>query len=181
MAREFSVRRNNAKRFLFGKHLFAIRFPTVIELTFVFVCPFFWHMMRRMLRAGAKIHKERFVGRDLLCVCNKADCSVHQIFGQVISFFRRFFGFDAMIVVGQIGIILMRVAAHETIVAFEPASEGPAVIRSRSADLVGWSEMPFANRKSIVAILQQHLRKEAVLERDIAVATRITGRTFGDA
>ncbi len=45
--------------------------------------------MRGMVRAGAEVHEERALGRDLLGVRNHADGVIHQVGGQVIPFLAR--------------------------------------------------------------------------------------------
>ena len=59
--------------------------------------------MRRVLRAGAKVHEERFdrVGRPE--IAQKRNRLIGQIFREVITFFRGFGRFDVVIVVHQIG------------------------------------------------------------------------------
>ena len=79
------------------------------------------------------------------------------------------------------GIVLVRVAAEETVVALEAATERPAVVGAGRGRCFRRREVPLADRVGVVAVLQQDFREEAVLERDVAVAARIADGAFGDA
>ncbi len=175
VARKLGIGGNDAQLLLPRKDLFAVCFPTVVKCTGIFVGPFFGHVVRRVHGAGAVIHEERFVGRNLLGVGDEADGPVGQILVEMISFFRGLRRFNAVIVVGQIGVILVRVAAEETIESFKTAAEGPAVIGAGGRYLIGGGQVPLANGKGIVAMLQEHLRKEAVFVWDVAIVTGKTG------
>ena len=99
----------------------------------------------------------------------------------MIALFRCLGRLDLVIVVNQVGIILMRVAAEEAVVAIEAASQRPAVIGAGCADLLGGSQMPFPDAVGVIAMLKQDLGEEAILERDRAVAAWIARRAFRDA
>ena len=181
VARELGVLGHDAQLFLPREHLLAIDVPALVELALVFVRPFLRHVVGRVVRAGREIQKERLVGRDLLQVGDEADRLVGEIRGEVIAFLRRFRRLDLMIVVDEVGIILMGVAAEKAIIALEAAPERPAVIRAGGADLLGWRQMPLADAIGGVALLQQHVGQKAVLERDRAIAAGVAGRALGDA
>ncbi len=137
--------------------------------------------MRGVHRAGAEVHEERLVGRDLLGVRDEPDGVIHQVRRQVISLLRGFGRFDGVVVIHEVRIVLVRVATQEAIEALEAACQGPAVIGPGGRGLVGRREVPLADRVGAVAVLQQHLREEPVRERNVPVAARIAGRAFGDA
>ena len=61
--RELAVLRDHAELFLPSYGFFAQLVPASIELTFVLVRPFFWHMVRRMGGAGREIDEKRLVRR----------------------------------------------------------------------------------------------------------------------
>ena len=155
--------------------------PAVVKFALVLVGPFLRHVMRRVSRARAEVHEERLVGRDLLGVGDEADRFVRQIFGQVVAFFRRLLRLHRVVVVNQLGIILVRLAAEKTVEALEAAAQRPAIVRACSRDLVRRREVPFADGIRVVAVLQEDLREETVFERDVAVAAGITGGAFGNA
>ena len=137
--------------------------------------------MGRVVRARREIEKERLVGRDLLQVGDEVDRLVGKIGGEVVALFRRLWRLDLMIVVDEIGIILMGVAAEKPVIALEAAPQRPAVIRTGRADLLGWRQVPFADGIGRITLLQQRLRQKPVLEGYRAIAAGIAGRSLGDA
>ena len=134
-----------------------------------------------MVRARREIEEERLVRGDLLEVGDEADRLVGEVRGQMVALFRGFRRLDLMIVVDEVGIILMRVAAEKAVIALEAAPERPSVIGAGGADLFGRRQVPLADAVGGVALLQQHFGQKPVLERDRAIAAGIAGRSFGDA
>ena len=122
VAREFRVFWDDAEFFLARERLFAIGVPTVVELTLVLVGPFLRDVMGRMPRAGTEIHEERLVGRDLLGVGDEPDRLVHEVYREVVAVFGRLRLVYRMVVVHEIWIPLIRIAAQEAVVALEAAS-----------------------------------------------------------
>jgi hypothetical protein len=72
--------RHYAYFFLFLEDFFSVSFPTVVELPFVFVSPFFGDMVGSMHCTSAEVHEERFVWGDLFSVGDKGDGYVYQVF-----------------------------------------------------------------------------------------------------
>src|SRR5215510_5502877 len=137
--------------------------------------------MRRMTCTRAEVHKERFIGSDLLSVGDEADRFVHQIFGQVVTLFGALLRLHRVVVRNQFGIVLVGLPAEKTVEALEAATERPAIIWACSRELVSRREVPLAKGIRVVAVLQEDLREEAIFERDVAVAPGITGGAFGNA
>ena len=137
--------------------------------------------MGGVLRAGAEVHEEGFVGRDLLGVGDEADGLVDQVFGEVVALFGCLLRLDGMVVVDQFRIVLVGVAAEEAVVALEAASQWPAIVGAGCRDLIGGRQVPLAEGIGVVAVLQQHLGEHAVLEGDVSVSAGIAGRSLGDA
>ena len=113
--------------------------------------------MRSVSGSGAEVHEERLVGRDLFGVGDEADGLVDQILGQVIALFRGLFRLDRMVVVDQLRIVLMGVAAEEAVVALKAAAERPTVVRPGRRDLIGGRQVPLADGVGVVAALQEDL------------------------
>src|SRR5215471_16874966 len=130
VARELSLSRNDPKLLLSREGPFAQLVPTVVKFALVLVGPFLRHVMRRVSRSWAKIHKEGLVGSDLFGVGDEANRFVHQIFGQVITLFGALLRLHSMIVRNQFGIILVGLAAEKTVEALEAPAQGPAVVRT---------------------------------------------------
>ena len=125
--------------------------------------------------------KKGLFGRDLLRIGDHRLGLADEIGRQVIALFRRLVGFGLAVVAHELRVILMRIAAKEAVVALEAATERPAVIRARRRRLLGGRQMPLAKGVGVVAVLQQDFREHPVLERNVAVAAGIAGRSFGDA
>lgn len=86
-----------------------------------------------------------------------------------------------MAVVNEVGVVLVRVTAQESVVALEASPKGPAVVRSGGAHLLGRGQVPLSDRESVVAMRHQHLGQESILERDLSIRTGVPGRPLGDA
>ncbi len=181
VTRQHGVLRDDAELFLLGEHLLTIGVPAVVELALVLVGPLLRDVMRRMLGAGREVDEERLVWRELLAVADEADRLVHQVGREVIALLRRLRRFDLAVVVDEIGVVLAGVAAEEAIVALEAAPQRPAVVGPGGTDLLGGRQMPFPERVGVVALPEQNLGQEAILERDRAVGAGIALRAFGDA
>src|SRR5262249_48081559 len=121
------------------------------------------------------------IGRDLLGVGDHRLGLGDEIRRQVIALFRGLWSLDLHIVTHQLRVVLVRVAAKKTIIAFKSPTQWPAIIGAGGPGLLGRRQMPFAERISVVAILLQDLGKKAVLERDLAVGAREALGPFGDA
>ena len=78
-------------------------------------------------------------------VGDEADRLVGEVGGQVIALLRRLRRLDLMIVVDQLGVVLVRVAAEEAVVALEAAAERPAVVGPGRAGLLGRRQVPLAD------------------------------------
>ena len=154
---QHGVLRHDAELFLSREDPLPELVPAVVELALVLVGPRLRHVMRRMVRARREIEKERFVGRDLLEVGDERDRPIGEIFGEVIALFRRFRRLDLMVVVDEVRIVLMRVAAQKPVVPLEAAAERPAIVRAGGADLLCWRQVPLADAIRGVPLLHQHL------------------------
>ena len=175
VARELRVRGDDAKLLLPRKGLLSVRFPAIVEGARVTISPFPGHVMRRVHRAGGEIQEERLRRRDLLRVGDKLNRLIGQVFGQVIAFGGRFRRFDLVLVVDEIRVVLVGVAAEEPVVAIEAATKWPTVVRAGGRDLVGRRQVPLANGVGVVALLMQDLGEKAVFEWDVAIRAGIPG------
>jgi len=181
VAGEHGIRRNDAQFLLAGEGLLAVGIPAAIELAFVAISPFLRHMVGRMHGAGAEVEEEGFVGGHLLGIGDHRPGLCHQIGGEVIALLRCGGRFHLAVVLHQFGVVLMGVAAEEAVEALEAPSQGPAVVGAGGGGLLGWGEVPLADGVGVVAVLQQDLGEEAVLERDDAVGAGEAHRSLGDA
>ena len=181
VARQLGVLRDDPELLLAREDLLPVGVPAVVEGALVAVGPLLGHVVRGVRRAGAEVQVERLVGIDLLGVGDELDRLVGEVLGQVVALLGAPRRLDLVVVVDELGVPLARVAAEEPVVALEPAPQRPAVIRPGGGLLARRDQMPLADHVGAVAVRQQHLRQEAVLERDQPVVARIAGRHLGDA
>ena len=123
---------------------------------------------------------ERFVRGHLFRVGDERDGVVGKVLGQVVALLRAARRLHLMVVVDKLGIPLAGVAAQEPVEAVEAAPQWPAVVGPGGGLLLRGHQMPLADHVGVVAVLLQHLGQEPVLERDVAVITRVAGGEFGD-
>ena len=181
MAGQLGVLGDDAEFLLTREHLLAIGVPAVVELARVLVGPFLRHLVGGVVGARGEVQEEGLVRCHLLEVGDELDGLVGQVDRQVIALVGRLRRLDLVVVEDEIGIVLVGVAAQEAVVAVESAAQRPTVVRARCADLLGGGQVPLADAEGGVAVREQHLGEEAVLERDGAVGSRVAGRALGDA
>jgi hypothetical protein len=181
VARELRVLGDDPHGFLLLEHLLAVGVPAGVEHTFVLVGPFLRHLVRRMHGAGAEVHEERLVGRHLLGVGDHRPGLLHQVGREVIALLGRLLRLDLRVVAHELGVVLVRVAAEEAVVALEAATERPAVVRPRGRRCLGRRQVPLAEGVRVVAVLEQDLGQHPVLERHVAIAARVSRGALGDA
>src|SRR5213596_3600231 len=85
-----------------------------------------------------------------------------------------------MVVLDQVWIPLVRLAAEEAVVALEAAAERPLTLRGRHVHLVLRTEVPFSDVVGVPALLAEHLGDVRALEGDVTVRVREAGGGFGD-
>ena len=181
VTREFGALRDDAQRFLPGEDFFAVGIPAVVEHALVLIRPLLGHVMRRVRGAGAEMQVKRLVGCDLPGIGDELDGLVDQVLGQVVALLGRLGRLDLVVVVDQVRVVLVGIAAQEAVVALETASQGPAVVGTGGGFQLRWDQVVLADHVGVVALGQQHLREEAILERDIAVIAGVAGGEFRDA
>ena len=128
VAGEHGAFRDDAQLLLAREGVLAVGVPAAIEFALVFVGPFLRHVVGRMHGAGAEVHEEGFVGRHLLGVGDHRPGLRHQIGGEVVALLRRGRRFHLAVVLHQLRVVLVRVAAEEAVEALEAPAQGPAVV-----------------------------------------------------
>ena len=136
--------------------------------------------MRGVRRAGAEMQVERLVRGDLLGVGDELDGLVGQILGQVIPLLRGARRLHLVVVIDQVRMPLAGVAAEEPVEPLEAAPQRPPVERPGAGLELRRQQVVLADHVRAVAVGQQHLRQEPVLERDLAVVTRVAGGELVD-
>ena len=147
----------------------------------VLLDPLLRRVVRRVRRAGAEVHEERLVGRDHLRVLDELDRLVGQVGRQVVAVLGHRRLLDEVVVVDEVRIPLVRLAAEEAVVALEAAADRPVALRRGHVHLVGGAQVPLAEHVRVPAALAEDLGDRRALERDVAVGVREAGRGLGDA
>ena len=122
MTRKLGVFGHDAQFLLAFEDPLAVGIPAVVELALVLVRPLLSEPDAAHGARRGEIEEERFVGRHLLRVANELYGLVDQIFGQVIALLRSLWRLNLVVVIDQVGIILVGVAAEEAIIALETAA-----------------------------------------------------------
>ena len=138
-------------------------------------------MMRSVPCPRPVIQEERLLGRVDMCVHHELDRVVGQILAEVVAVLRRTRLRDRSVVLGQVGIPLIRLAAEEAVVPLEPPAQRPAMERTSRRVVLRRGQVPLTDAERVVAVLQQHLRQHPVLEWHAAVIARVAGRELHDA
>ena len=180
VTRQLGVRGNDAEFLLPGEHLLPVGVPALVEYARIPVRPFLRHVMRRMRGAKAQIQVERLGRVDLLDVGDELHRLIDQVLAEVVTLLGRARRLHLVVVVHQIRIPLAGVTAQEPIETLEPAPQRPPVERARARLLAARRQVVLPDHEGAVAVLDEHLGQEAVLERDNAVVPGIAARQLRD-
>ena len=82
-----------------------------------------------------------------------------------------------MVVVDQVRIPLVRLAAHKAVEALKTTAQRPLFLRRREVHLILGGQVPFPNRVRIPTTLDEHLRDVRAFTRDVAIGV---GEPVGD-
>ena len=155
----------------------AIRLVAHVEHALVPVRPLLRDVVRRVGGARAVVEEERLVRRDRLRVLDELDRLVGEIDREVVALLGRLRRGDRMVVVDEVRVPLVRLAAEEAVVALEAAAERPLALRRGEVHLVLGAEMPLADDVGVPAALAEHLGDVRALEGDVAVRVREARRS----
>jgi hypothetical protein len=106
------------------EHPLAVGLPAVVEGPLVAVGPLLGDVVGGVHRPGGEVQEERLVGGDLLGVGDERGRPVDQVLGEVVALLGGPLRLDPVVVGGQLGIVLVGVAAQEAVVAVEPPPQG---------------------------------------------------------
>ena len=109
------------------------------------------------------------------------DRVVGEVLAEVVALLRRPRLRDRRVVLCQVGIPLVGLAAEEAVEALEAAAERPAVERARRGVVLRRRQVPLAEAERVVAVLEQHLGQHPVLERHAPVVAGEARRQLHDA
>ena len=150
------------------------RLVALVELALVLVGPLLGHEVRGVAGLRGEVHEERLVGVDHLGVADEPDRLVGEVVGEVVAVLGTAGALDRMVVVDEVRIPGVRLAAEPPVEPLEPAPERPPALERREVALLTGREVPLPDAVRVVAALGQDLGDEPVLERD-------AGRDAGEA
>ncbi len=134
-------------------------------------------LVRRVARARCEPEEERLVRRGGTEILEEQDRLVGEILREVVAVLRCARRRDVMVVVDEVGMELIGLAAHEAVVPLEPAPERPAIAWAAHRHLRAGREVPLPHRVGGVAVANEDLGEEAVLLRDPRV---VSGEARGE-
>ena len=111
---------------------------------------------------------------------DELDGLVDEILGEVVSLIGGLRRIDAMVVVSEIRVELVRLAVEEAVETIEPALQGPRVVRAGGGGLIHGTQMPLAKGEGGIALVAQHLGHGGGMRGDLARHMRIAGVPVGD-
>ena len=162
------------------QHHLAIRLVAVVELALVLVDVVLRAMMRRVVGAGAEPHVPgpRRVGGVM--VTEHAERLIGEILGEVIPLFRAVRLVDELVVVDQVRIPLVGLAAEEAVEAIEALLQRPLLARRARGDVLLRHVVILAEPERAPAVVLEDLRHRRALERDASVRAGEAVRALGD-
>ena len=158
----------------------ADRLVALVEPALVLVGPLQRHLVRRVAGLRREVHEERLVGVDHLRVADELDRLVREVVGDVVAVLGPARRVDLVVVVDEVGIPVVRLAAEPAVEALEPAPERPPALERGEVALLARRQVPLADAVRVVPVLGEHLGDEAVLERDARRDPREARRELGD-
>ena len=164
--RQFGVRRDDAHPLLVLQHDLAVPLVAHVEAARIAVGPLLEDVVRCVAGTGAHIGEPRPVGRDHLGVADEFDGPVGDVLGEVIALLRGGRRGHRVVVVDQLRIPLVGLAAHESVETFEAAGQRPMPFGGREIGLLQRRQVPFADAVGVAAAFGQHLRQQRGVERE---------------
>ena len=152
-----------------------------VELALVLVGPLLRHVVRSVGGAEGVVEEERLVRRDDLRVLDERQRLVGDVDREVVALLRQLRLLDGVVVVGEVGIPLVRLGAEEAVEALEAASERPVLLRRGVVHLVLGAEVPLADDVGVPAELAEHRRDHRALTGNVTAGVREPRRRLGDA
>ena len=158
----------------------AVLVPAHVEPALVLVRPLLGHVVWCVAASRGIVQEEGFVRRGDMRILDELDGLVGKVSAQVVAILRHCRLLDPVVVVDQLRVPLVGLAAHEPVIPLEAAAEGPAVIGSGCGRVFGRREVPLPDTEGVVALLQQHLGKHPLVKGQDAVVAGVPGGGLGD-
>ncbi len=158
----------------------ALRVPSVVETALVLRRPLLGHMVGGVRGSGRPVHEERLVRHQHLLLADPLDRVVGHVLGEVVALLRGPVRFDRNGVVVDRRVVLVGLAADESVEVFEPAPGRPLPERPHRAGLPDRHLVALAELGGRVAVELEHLGERRRAVRSHRVVARRGGRHLGD-
>ena len=178
---ELRTRRQQSRCHLTLEDLVAPGVPALVEVSPVALDVVGRGLVGSVAGPRREPEEEGLLGSGGSQIAQEEGGPVSEVFGEVIALLRGLRRLDVVVVVHELRVVLVGLAAHEPVEAFEPAAEGPLVAGAAHRHPGGGCEVPLADREGGVAVAQEDLREEPVLLRDRGVVSREARRELHDA
>ena len=162
------------------QHPLAIRLIAGVELALVLVDVRLRAMMRRVVGAGAEPQVPRPRRVRGVMVAEHAQRFIRQILGEVIALFRAVRLVDELVVVDEIRIPLVGLAAEKAVEAIEALLQGPLLPRRTRGDVLLRHVVILAEPERTPPVVLEDLRHRRALERNASVRAGESVRTLGN-
>ena len=129
-------------------------------------------LMRRVAGTGREPEEERLRRRRGAQVGEVEAGHVDHVLGEVVPLLRRARRVDLVVVVHEIGVVLVGLAAEEAVEPLEAATERPPVARASGDHRARGREMPLADRERRVPVAHEDLGDHPVRLRHGRVVSR---------
>ena len=176
--RERGSWRDQFKRKLFAKPLFADRVPALIVATGIAFDIFFRHMMWPMAGAERQVGEEWTTDTGTQVIADISDGVIDEIGAQVVIV--RPFELDRTIVLAEFGMPLVGQCAMKSVPAIEALPERPVVVWTGRAVVRNVGQVPFAGRVARVCVRAQDLGNHGCRPAHLSLVTGEAAGPFGD-
>ena len=151
--RQFSVLRHQAHSLLVGQYRFAVAFVAQIEPALILVRPLFPDVVRGVSGTRAEVHQPRLFRSDDLGVARELNGFVHQVLGKVIPILGPVGWINRVVVLHQVGVPLVGLAAQEAVVALKAPAQRPQAPGGGYVGFFFGGQVPFTHSVGIPALL----------------------------
>jgi hypothetical protein len=153
------------------EHPLPVRLIPVVELALVLVDVLLRRMVRSVVGARTKPHEPRFRRRHRMLIAQHPQGLVGQVLGQVIAILGRVRRPDEVVVLDQVGVPLVGLAAEEPVEPVEPLRQRPFRAAAACGDVLLRHVVVLAEPERRIAVVLQDLPDRRALGRQPACGT----------
>ena len=138
-------------------------------------------MVWRVRGTRCEIHEERFVGCECLLLAYPGDRAISQVFGERVTLFGRLLRFDRFGAFVESRVVLIGLAADESVEVFETRTRRPLAEWSHRRNLPNRDLVALPELARRIAVEPQGLRDRRLVLRPHAGVARRRCRDLGDS